>query len=1139
MRMVFLVVVILLVTSVWATADSFTTICDFDKTDRPWSVEPGSSPVYRTKEIKAHSGSVSMGVKIARTGRLLRATWGCSLSDVIMTPDSRIKVFIHGNKLCKTSTGQPHGGILLIESGGGSNGTDSMWMIDIPGEIYAKDAWTEFLSLPISQAKLAGWSEDSNGKLDVDKVQRVLFVSQQEDDSIKLPEYVIHIDDLAISNCSMRSLVSTPAQNSSVPVAIRPVQRGFIGRKRDAGQQLLFNDLTGWTIQNYPGAEASFVKSEEEPLFGQPVGKLTYRANGAPGYFRLKPPKPIELQKFNGILMWMFGNVWSWTPDPNTPQVLVSLVIQDAKGETHTIELDPVNWKFWSVMHKCVKQNVFEDERHSAYGGDSNWKLDFPAKLIAIDISNGTNKDFRSVYIDSIIFRNEKPNPPKYTAKLDKLPFPTSPNSYRPSVNDPVINTVRKSGSTYIFSAKAGSDVTEFRYTPKSGTLSDLVFKAGDITFKPVNEGGPRHDMSRIPKVKLKSIALTNSGVLDTVWRTELGVEYGLSLSITGKSMVVDWSSKSRKFAGLNPGTAEGLTDFKKFYVPYLTLGWGVPSIIWNKGYYLFTMVDFHYSNAAQITGESKWLSATSATCVGQINYEKLTDGTRNMLRERQYVTVSKNFEEVLPSIPNPPSPLTSIIGTNLYCHVGAIEIDRFKKSLERWKQFKEYGIDHVRVSHHEDSFSDGDTVGQGAQEYTMTLQAAPEIGDQQLISYCAEVKKLGYLIGLYTNYTDYNPLGASWDERNVAKLPNGEWERSWPPTFSLKPLKAVDMEAYYAHRVAEKFGCNTTYCDVHTCLPPMAFVDYEAGTPGAGMERTQIKAYGALLLHGRESYGGPIFSEGTHHWIYAGLDDGNYAQMGLPDGANQPLLLDFDLRKIHPLQANISMIPGWTWGSEKMQCMTEQIAYGHIGFLPFDNLNDAIQCYYMMQQLQSMYTQVPVDKILYYSADGKSCDISAAIPTGVNENRQAYVGYTNGMQIYVNCNKTNPFTVNVEGTQYKLPSFGWVAWNKGFLEYSAEFDGRRVNYVDSPVYTYLETGGRPHMETGLGTSGTIILRKDDPRGLKLIPVSAESAEIAGPYTSADAYKADGTLIGPADAHAVDGTLAIDFSDGARYYIIK
>lgn len=1139
MRIIVLVVLILLTAAVSTTAESFVTICDFDKSDRPWSVDPGSTPVYRTKEIKAHSGSVSVGIKIARTSRLLRATWGCDISDIILTQDSRIQVFILGNRLCKTSAGQPHGGIILIESGGSSNGTDAHWMLDIPGEIYAKTSWTKYLSIPLSQVKQAGWTTDANGKLDLEKVQRILFVSQQEDDTTKLPEYIIHMDDLAISNCGIRSLVSKPAQNTSVPAAIRPVQRGFIGRKRDVGQQVLFNNLAGWTVQNYPGAEASFVRSEEEPLFGQPVGKLTYKANGVPGFFRLTPPKPIELQKFNGVLMWVFGNVWSWTPDPNTPPVLISLVIEDARGETHTIEMDSVVWKFWSLMHKNVKQNVFDDERHSAYGGDSNWKLDFPAKLVAIDINNGTNNDFRTIYLDSIIFRNEKPNPPKYTARLDKLPFPTTPDSYKPSVVDPVFNTFWKSGSTYFFTARSNSESIEYRYTPKTGTLSDLVFKAGDVSFKPVYEGGPRHNISNIPKSTLKSAVLSKSGVVKTVWKTELGIEYGLSLSIVGKSIVADWSSKSRKFAGLMPGNAEGLSGFKQFNVPYLTLGWGLPSVIWNKGYYLFTMFDFHYSNASQLTGESKRISDTSASCVGAVNYEKLTDGTRNTLRERQYITISRSFEEVLPSIPNPPSPLTNITAANLYCHVGAIEIDRFKKSLERWKLFKEYGIDHVRVSHHEDSFSDGDTVGQGPQEYTMTLEASPEIGDAQLISYCAETRKLGYLVGLYTNYTDYNPLGASWDERNVVKLPNGEWQRGWPPTFSLKPLKAVEMEAYYAHRVAEKFGANTTYCDVHTCLPPMAFVDYEAGNPGAGMERTQIKAYGTLLLHGRESYGGPIFSEGTHHWIYAGLNDGNYAQMGLPDGANQPFLLDFDLRKIHPLQANLSMIPGWNWGSGKIQCMADQIAYGHIGFLPYDNLNDACWGYYMMQQLQSSYTQVPVDKILYYSADGKPCDISAAIPTGVNGNMQVYVSYTNGLQIYVNCNKTSPFTVNVEGTPYKLPAFGWVAWNKGFLEYSAEFDGRRVNYVDSSVYTYLETGDKPHMETGLETTGTIILRKDDPRGLKLIPVAAKSAEITGPYTSATAYKADGMVIGAAKATAIDGTLTIEFNDGARYYIIK
>lgn len=1116
-------------------------VCDFDRTDRLWTPDGASPTVAKVRTPLAHSGKACLEVKVTRQGNLLRATWGCDVPDLLLAQGSRFRFWVRGSNLCRPGPGQPHGGLILVEAGGAKDGGDSHWLLEIPAGVYARPGWTEVTTAPIDTARNAEWAPDADGKIDAGRVRRLLFVSQQEDPGQALPGYTIYMDDLSASAATVRPMLETPAVNHSTPRAVRAVQRGFVGRRRDAGQQVLMGDVTGWKVRYYAGAEATLVRSGEEPLFGQPVAKLAYRSTGGPGLFRLEPPKPIVLQRFNGVLAWVFGNCWEWTPDPETPFVTVSLVLEDAGGEVHTVRMDPVAWKFWSVMHKCVKERVADDERHSAAGGDGNQRLDFPAKLLAVEISGGSNRAFRGIYLDSLIFRNEKPRPPVYDsatlAKLNHQPFPTTPDTFLPSLMVPVTNAVERRGAAYLFRSMGGTETIEYSYTPKTGTLTDLTVNAGGVPFTPCREGGPRLAEGSTPRAGLVGCQL-RANKLHTVWRTDRGVQYGLSLCIKGKTMVCEWSSLSTAFVEVYPGRAEGLDAYKQVNVPYLTLGWGLPSVIWNRGRYLFSMFDIYNSNGSAICGESGRISDTSATCVGPSRYETLTDGTRNRMRERQFITVSSRFEEVLPSIPNPPSPLAAITGTNLYCHVGAIEPSRFKTSLERWRLFKEYGIDHVRVSHHEDAFSDGDTVGQGPQEFTMTLEAAPEVGDAQLIDYCRETRKLGYLVGLYTNYTDYPPIGAVWDERNVVKHPNGEWQRAWPPDFALKPLKAIEMEARYAPRIARKFGTNTVYCDVHTCLPPMGMVDYEAGNPGAGMERTQVKAYGALLLDGRKSYGGPVFSEGTHHWIYAGLDDGNYAQMGLPDAPNQPLLLDFDLRKIHPLQANLSMTPAWRWGEGLRQCMATQIAYGHIGFLPFDNLQDACWGYYMMQQLQSRYTQQPVASILYTAADGTAHDVSAAIPLGAHANNQVQVTYRNGLSLYANCNKARAWSVQVDGKGYTLPPFGWIAWDRGFREYSAEFDGRRVDFVDSPVYTYLSTGAKPFRDGGIETTGTVILRKDEALGPRVIPVTGSSVTVDGPWRSATACRGDGTPIGPATVERTATGLTVRYLDGARSYIL-
>lgn len=1143
MKLIAILALTLSLTQVCA-GETFKTICDFDKVSRPWVGEAGPVSNVRQTTLKAHSGKGSLVIDVVPGwGSYLRATWGTDLENIALTPETKIRFFMLASPPAKIAKGQPHSVLVLIEAGGGENGRDSHWILDIPSKFYAGGGWKQCDLGPVSKATNANWAPDADGKLDCDRISGLLFVVQRDDPTRAMPIFTVYLDDFAATDWTTREPRISPAENNSIPDHIRPVQRGFVGRKRDAGQTITFSDVSGWNVVQYGQSQASFVRSQEEPLFGEPVGKLTYKSSGRLGYIRLEPPKPITLSKFNGMLMWVYGNNWDWVPDAGTPRVLISVELVDPSGEKHLIDLDRVNWKFWSMMHKCVVADSRKDERHAAYGGDRDGKLEFPAKLTAIEVRGGSNTDYRSLYLDSLIFREEKPNLPKFEAKLDNLPFPTTPDTILPSLSDAKVeNSVTQTGKTFHFIAKSPAETVEYVYTPKTGTLSDLTALVGNQKFKPCDGGGVIVDEVLVTW-NLVSATLAPDKSVRTAWKCKNGADFELAVRIKGKSLICDWTSKGRRATDLELGHATGLRKARVINVPYLSMGWNTPpGVVLSDGIYCFTLLDWYNTNASDFFGGSQKISDSEAVCNGGSRYYPASDGRKNPLRERQFITVSSTFEEVLPNIPNPPSPMKDITGTNLYLHMGGTGIDRFDKWLATWRTYKEYGIDHVRLSQHEDAWTDGADVGQGPQEFTMTLDAAPEIGDAKLIEYCTEVRKLGWLIGLYSNYTDYSMLGKSWDERNVTKSPNLEWRRAWPPCFNIKPLKAVDMEAYYAPKIAEKFGTNTVYCDVHTSLPPWANVDYEAGTPGAAMMATTFKAYGALLLNERKSYGGPVFSEGTHHWFYAGLDDGNYAQMGLENTDTPPLLLDFDLRKIHPLQANVSMSPSWTLGDGQYHAMALAIAYGHIGFLPSEDVTTAARGYYMMQQLQTRYTQVPVEQIMYRAADGRMLEISKALPAVANEESQAYVKYQNGLEIYVNCNKdaNKSWKFITNGQVYDVSPFGWVALAQGLTEFSTDINGRRVNYADSPIYTYVDAADQAFDFGAVETAGSLVIRKDDPRGLKVIPIAGvNSARLSGAMSKVTAYSADGKDLGPAKFQVEGTKTTIEFSADARYYIAQ
>jgi len=80
---------------------------------------------------------------------------------------------------------------------------------------------------------------------------------------------------------------------------------------------------------------------------------------------------------------------------------------------------------------------------------------------------------------------------------------------------------------------------------------------------------------------------------------------------------------------------------------------------------------------------------------------------------------------------------------THLYTHVGGIALNRYDTWLATWRLFHRKGIENLIITQHEDAWSNGADVGQGGQEYTMCIEAAPEVGDEKMIAYCKAVREM------------------------------------------------------------------------------------------------------------------------------------------------------------------------------------------------------------------------------------------------------------------------------------------------------------------------------------------------------------------------------------------------------------
>ncbi|MCX7967612.1 MAG: hypothetical protein N3B10_03865, partial [Armatimonadetes bacterium] len=233
-------------------------------------------------------------------------------------------------------------------------------------------------------------------------------------------------------------------------------------------------------------------------------------------------------------------------------------------------------------------------------------------------------------------------------------------------------------------------------------------------------------------------------------------------------------------------------------------------------------------------------LTPTGLRINGGVRYHPKTDGKRNDVFERVFVTVSPIFEEVLPVIPNP---------KGLHAHLA---VDRlwqetwgpanYEQEMERSRKLRAYGIVKLIQCNHEITWRDG------GESFTLRTRAAPgKGGDESLKHYLEHQKSLGWFAGLYTNYCDFAPVNEFWNPDYVQRTPEGEWRPAWPRCYALKPAAAVMLHEKLAPVIKQKFHGTrdkghgpkfaqiSAYTDVHTAVAPWNYCDYDARVPGAG----------------------------------------------------------------------------------------------------------------------------------------------------------------------------------------------------------------------------------------------------------------------------------------------------------------
>lgn len=643
----------------------------------------------------------------------------------------------------------------------------------------------------------------------------------------------------------------------------------------------------------------------------------------------------------------------------------------------------------------------------------------------------------------------------------------------------PHTNSLTRSGNNWRFLYEGMDARIIYTYKPLTGTLADLSVQVDDRpSFQPALGGG----------LAIADAGPDNAGYLDAHGGKALEASQdGNTLSvrweyeIRGKPLRVEWQfqiqAKALRIAvrcddpiisRFSLGGVGPVPFRRNFSVPYLP---GNLVFLPDQQVFAFRQIDWTRSNA-------------SRSPLGVAVYSAKTDGTRNALEETGYVAVSSDLGEVLPNIPNPPSPYVKLLGSLVILDRWRHREGTFEGDAKGLRELKDHGVDHLGIIQH-----DWQRWGYDV-KLPDHLPANPDFGGEPgLQAFGKAAAECGFLWALHENYIDLYPDAPSYDPSARVLLTNGSPSPAWynPGTkvqsWGLKSDRAMDFARMNSPEAHRSYATTAAYLDVHTCVAPWHQLDHDALRPGAAVARAKIEREVALFQFERGTHQGPLLGEGADHFYWAGYCDGVEAQVR--GGEDHAPLLDFDLLKLHPQMVNHGMgyLHRWFRGGYGVRYgvdagSTEQldkyrameVAYGHAGFI--DNLlvNSVpaiVREHHILHAVQRLYAASQPGEIRY-EVGGSFVTASAALVAG--DLTRPRIRYESGLTVWVN-GRSEPWKVGLEvlegsevhSREHVLPQWGFLAIGPGTEVRTSLLGGILGDYAECPEYVFVDA--RTHLD--------------------------------------------------------------------------
>lgn len=636
----------------------------------------------------------------------------------------------------------------------------------------------------------------------------------------------------------------------------------------------------------------------------------------------------------------------------------------------------------------------------------------------------------------------------------------------------------KEPNGSYKFIYKGKDCEIEYLFIPPLSCLKNLkVIYNGKELHKPAYIGGPSLvfkgevvDWSN-PDVDIKcDFQEGKEGVVGwEIWEYKgERKRVKIDISIKGKTILLHFSSDEPVIHSINIA----VSSLGRIFIPFLYEGQA--QIAYLDPLFLSVFCDWWNTQASTIGADG-----ASPT------YIPKTDGERNLPEEIFFLTASPYLEEVLPNIPNPPSPYLEELSQRLVLDIWA---GKFADDRNFLQELGKYGVNSLLIIKHDWQREGYDNA------YPTTMPANKALGgDEELRKLCEEAIRLGHRFCVHENYYDYYPNSEAFKIEDVALDSQGNHLKGWYnpsvpiQAFILKPSKFLQYEKIFSPEIKKRYGVNAGYFDIM----PNWSVDYDVKAEGAGKinytHKVNCQAYSFL----RETYNGPVVCEGSD-FTEAGYYDGG-SNFALNRRAI-PLLPVFELLKVHPLMLNHGvgyyerwLIDGYSEPNWYYRVPTEEerdeyrimtFAFGRIGFLGHQlmaTIHGLLKEYFLTLPVQKRYgTSMPF-RILY-EIGGKWVSSSGAVLLGKMD--KLFLEYTNGLKIYLNRGESD---WNLK--DFLIPQYGFLAKGAGLIAYTAKKGGIIVDYAEDEEGIFCDARSETYLPNLKRIFPSISLFKDLGKG--------------------------------------------------------